>query len=261
MTKHTSMRGASGVRVRLIAAGVHLVSSAIVGAVAAALVFGLWYPTPFREISGGRELFLLVVTVDVILGPLITFAIFSLQKPRSELRLDLAIVVCLQLAALAYGLHTVWVARPVYLVFEVDRFRVVRALDIEAEALQRAPEAFRSLSNTGPKLIAAVPPTDEVAKLKSIEMALAGVDINMQPETWRPYESVRASALARAKPLSMLRLSLPNRGRDIDAILGELGVPIEALGFLPIIARETGWVALVDLSTAEIKGYLPFGGF
>jgi len=49
-------------------------------------------------------LFLIVVTVDVILGPLITLAVFNGVKPWTELRRDLAMVGVLQLAALGYGL-------------------------------------------------------------------------------------------------------------------------------------------------------------
>ncbi len=60
---------------RLRASAIHFSLSLVVAALSAVLVFGLWYPYPYREISGGRELFLLVVTVDVILGPLITLAI------------------------------------------------------------------------------------------------------------------------------------------------------------------------------------------
>mgnify|MGYP002144062886 CR=1 FL=1 len=37
-------------------------------ALAAGLVFGLWYPGAYRLMSGGRELFLLVTSVDVVLG-------------------------------------------------------------------------------------------------------------------------------------------------------------------------------------------------
>ena len=50
----------------------------------ALLVFAVWYPYPYREISGGRDLFLLVVAVDVVLGPLITFAVFNRAKPRAR---------------------------------------------------------------------------------------------------------------------------------------------------------------------------------
>ena len=61
---------------RLRASSIHLGISLLIAALAALLVFGLWYPYPYREISGGRDLFFLVVAVDVAMGPLITLAIF-----------------------------------------------------------------------------------------------------------------------------------------------------------------------------------------
>ena len=59
-------------KARLQAAGIHLLISLFVAALAAVLVFGLWYPNPYRDLSGGRTLFSMVVGVDVVLGPLIT---------------------------------------------------------------------------------------------------------------------------------------------------------------------------------------------
>ncbi len=131
-------------RDRLRASGIHLGLSLVIALAAALLVFGIWYPYPYREISGGRELFLLVVTVDVILGPLITLAVFNRAKPWTELRRDLVIVVLIQLAALAYGLWTVSVARPVHMVFEIDRFRVVHGVDIPNELLERTPPGVQT---------------------------------------------------------------------------------------------------------------------
>jgi hypothetical protein len=88
-------------RDRFKAGGIHLSASLFIAALAAALVFGVWYPYPYREISGGRELFVLLVSVDVVMGPLITFAVFNRGKPVSELKRDLAIVVLMQLGSLA----------------------------------------------------------------------------------------------------------------------------------------------------------------
>ena len=67
-------------------------------------IAGVWplVSYPYREISGGRELFLILMAVDVILGPLMTLTIFNRAKPWPELRRDLAIVVLIQLAALVY---------------------------------------------------------------------------------------------------------------------------------------------------------------
>lgn len=102
---------------RLRASGIHLGLSLGIAALAAVVVFGLWYPYPYREISGGRSLFMLVVSVDVVMGPLITLVIFNRAKPRRELMVDFSVVALLQLAALSYGMWTVFVARPVHVVF------------------------------------------------------------------------------------------------------------------------------------------------
>jgi hypothetical protein len=116
---------------RFLASGAHFVLSAAVAALAAALVFGVWYPYPYREISGGRELFFIIVAVDVVMGPLLTFAVFNRKKPMKELKRDLGIIVLLQVAALGYGLWTVFISRPVLLVHEYDRFRVVHAIEVD----------------------------------------------------------------------------------------------------------------------------------
>ena len=88
---------------RARAATIHLGLSVLIASGAALLVFAVWYPYPYREISGGRELFTLVVAVDVVLGPLITFVVFDRRKPVRELVRDLSVVVLLQLAALSHG--------------------------------------------------------------------------------------------------------------------------------------------------------------
>ena len=70
---------------------------------AAGLVFALWYPYPYREISGGRELFLIVVAVDVIMGPLLTLAVFNRSKPVND---DTRMRVEEAVAALGYRTNT-----------------------------------------------------------------------------------------------------------------------------------------------------------
>ena len=118
-------------RERFAAAGIHLAISALIALAAAALVFGLWFPGLYRLMSGGQSLFVLVVSVDVVLGPLLTLAVFDrTRKSIRHLRMDLLVIALLQTAALGYGLHTVMAVRPVALVFEVDRFRVVTAADV-----------------------------------------------------------------------------------------------------------------------------------
>ena len=109
----------------------------------AVLVFMLtvWYPRPLFEAAGGDRLIFILMAVDVTLGPLITLIIFKAGK--RGLKFDLAVIASLQLAALVYGMHTVYLARPVYLVFTKDRFDLVSAADLDDRDLQMHPQYCR----------------------------------------------------------------------------------------------------------------------
>ena len=253
----------TGLWSRALAATLHLGLSAVVASFAALLVFVLWYPAPFRELSGGRELFFIVIAVDVVLGPLITFAVFDRRKSRAELVRDLAVVVLLQLAALLYGLHTVAQARPAIVALEGSRLRVVRAIDLDDSQLAHAPEGLRKLSLTGPLFVATRRPT-EAERLESIERGLAGQDIGMRPEFWLPEAQAGAAYASAAMPIDRLRTLQPKRVAELNAAIAAFttnGKPTGALGYLPMLARRTDWSALIDLKDGSVVGYVPIEGF
>ncbi len=248
-------------RSRARAALLHFGLSLLVAALAAALVFGFWYPMPYREISGGRELFLLIVAIDVVVGPLLTFAVFDRRKPRRELTRDLAIIGLLQLAALGYGLHTVERARPAAVALEGQRLRVVRAIELDASELAKAPAGLREIPWFGHLEVAAKAPTESKAWLATIDMALAGVDIGMRPELWLPPEQTAAAVLKVAQPLAELRRRYPERAAELNAAVAATGRPEAQLRYLPLLARETDWVALIDAETGKIVGHAHLDGF
>ena len=74
------------------AAGSHLALSALIGAIVLAAMIFVWYPPPYFEAAGGNDLVLLMVGIDVALGPLLTLAVFNPGKGMGKLRLDLAII-------------------------------------------------------------------------------------------------------------------------------------------------------------------------
>src|SRR5262245_7828415 len=108
------------INVATIAALKHLAASVLVAALCGWLVFLVWYPFPFSEFTVGRELFFILISVDVVCGPILTFLVFDKRKPRSQLWRDIGIVIILQITALCYGLYITILARPVYLAFEGD---------------------------------------------------------------------------------------------------------------------------------------------
>lgn len=255
---HTDM---SQLLPRLKALGVHACISLLFAAGAAALVFWVWYPYPYREISGGRELFFLVMGVDVVLGPLVTFILFNPAKTRRALTIDFSLVAVLQLSALAYGLWTVSVARPVYLAFEYNRFRVVHAIDVPEDLLDKAEQVFRRLPWTGPKPIGLRDFRNANEQADATLAALSGLQLGARPDLWIPYDQVRSSALKGSHPLTALRTRFPDQAALIDQRVQQTGRPITALAYMPMVGRKTFWTVVLDAQTADILGYLPIDSF
>lgn len=246
---------------RLRASGIHLAVSLCVALLAAVLVFGVWYPYPYREISGGRALFLLVVCVDVVMGPLITLVIFNRSKPSKELVMDLTVVGALQLAALGYGLWTVFVARPVHLVFEYTRMSVVHAIDVDASQLAKAPAALQVLPVTGPTSIALRPFKDAAEQFDATMAAIGGVALAARTDLWQPYSESREEILKEAKPVSELRVRFADYVGVIDVAIEDTGKSLEQLRYLPLVGRDKAWTVIVDATTAEPLGFMPLDSF
>ncbi|MBK9571798.1 MAG: pilus assembly protein [Rhodoferax sp.] len=246
---------------RLRASGIHLGLSLCIAALAAWLVFGLWYPYPYREISGGRELFLIVIAVDVILGPLITLVVFNRAKPWTELRRDLIIVVLIQLAALGYGLWTVWVARPVHLVFEYKLFRVVHAIDIPVELLDKTPTGITALPMTGPTLLSLRPFKDSGESMDATLAAVGGGSLSARPDLWQPYEAASAEIRREAKPVSDLKARFAAHAAAIDAVIAAKGRKPESLVYLPLVGRKTFWTVFLDPTNGDVVAFMPLDSF
>jgi hypothetical protein len=246
---------------RLKAAAVHLCISLLVAGCAAWLVFGVWYPYPYREISGGRELFMLVVTVDVMLGPLITFIVFDRRKPRRELGRDLALVGLIQLAGLGYGLWTVHAARPVHLVFEIDRFRVIHAVDVPEELLPQSPPGIVASPLTGPTMLAVRPFSSERERVDATLAALQGLHLGARPDLWQPYEAAVPRILKAGRPAGELARRFPARAAEIEAGMAATGQPAGQLVYLPLVSRKAFWTVLLDSRTAQVRGFVPIDAF
>ena len=247
---------------RARAAGIHLLISLSLAALTALLVFELWYPYPYRTLSGGRDLFGLVVGIDVLLGPFLTFSVFNRKKPRGELIRDLSVIGLLQLAALCYGLWTVCAARPVHMVFEFDRFRVVHAIEIDPKLLQSAPPALRHLPLTGPTLLAVRDFKNQKEKFDATMAALSGVSLSSRPDFWQAYDTAaRARALAAAKPVPALLQRHPEQAPALAALSQQAGSPVADLRYLPAQDRSTVWTAILQPKTGDIIGYLPLDSF
>jgi hypothetical protein len=242
-------------------AATHFLASLFVAGLAAALVFGLWFPGVYRDMAGGTELFLLIVTVDVVCGPLLTLVLFNPRKSRRELALDLSLVAAVQLAALVYGMWTVWEVRPLYLPHEYDRFKVVALHDLRGADTSVLPEALRPGFFKGPIQVSLRKPKDADERQKVLFAALSGgADYGDRPDFYLPFDNTTAAkTLERAKRVKDFLVRSPHKRADAQAIAEQLKLPVDELKYLPIKARKD-WIAVLT-PTGHIAGFVQGDGF
>lgn len=243
----------------------HLACSALIALLAASLVFGAWYPSPYDQLAGGRDLLRYIVLVDVICGPLLTFLVFDRQKSRRALVTDIGAIVLLQLLALGYGLHSMAQARPVFLAYEGSRYRLVSAADVDKESLPLARPEFQSLPLTGPQWIG-VRVSQETDRdfPASVQLSLAGLHSAFRPQRWVPYDNQVDAVRAALLPLENLLAKHPDDRELVNAALLKHGLKPQQVGYLPLSAEKASspdWVVLVERKSGEPSGFLPLDGW
>lgn len=241
----------------------HLGLSAMVGGAVAALVFLVWYPEPFDKLIKGRDLFLLLLGVDLVCGPLLTLILFDPLKAKYKWRIDMALIVCIQCFALAYGMAQMAGSRAVFLAFEGDRFRVVQADDVVRDRLNLAPvdvgpPGWGRPRLIGTRLLAATDPTFA----SSIQLAMQGLHPAFRPERWVAYESIRSDVQKVLQPISELKARHSLKRGELDRFQQDAGLDDAALGYLPLVRGETtDWVAIIRRDNAQPVAYFHMDGW
>lgn len=243
------------------AAGHFALSAVLVGTVVLAIV-SVWYPPPLSSLQGLQTIVLLIATIDLALGPLCTLLIASPNKSREQILRDVAIIGAIQLVALAYGVHTVWLARPAYVVFNKDRFDVVIASEIEKNYFGSPTEGeFASPPIGRAQWVHAVPPSslDERNRIL-LGAAAGGPDLRHYPALYQRWPQDIEAVRARLKPLSSLASLSDENANVVSAAVARSGVAQDKLAYLPLVGRNRIGVVIVrrdDLAIVDVLGIAP----
>lgn len=239
------------------ASGIHLSICVLVAFTVVSIMLFVWYPSPLFEAMGGQKIVMMIFTIDVVIGPILTFIVF---KPfKKGLKFDLSVIAFLQICALIYGISVLFQGRPVFLVFVKDRFDIVTAVDIDPESLAKVtiPE-FKNLPVTGPKIAAAEIPSDPKIRERILFSALGqGRDLQSFPEFFRPYMEQIETIRERSALLSELRAKRPESVNQIDHLVKRYGADAKQLTFLPVATqKDRDLTAVIDPGNGEIVAIL-----
>lgn len=231
---------------RLRAFFIHLMASAGMAVVIFLVVFGVWYPSPLAGAVGVAAITLVLLGVDVVLGPLLTLIVYKPNKP--SLKFDLAVIVALQLTAFGYGVWTLAEGRPVWLVFSVDQFELVQAYQLDQRKVSLAKPEYQVQSWLGPSWVAAKrAATPEEKQAILMESLMAGVDIAQRPEQYVPLSDQAKEIREHAHPLAELSQFNP-----AERVREELKAWPEADAFLPMMARVNPMTVLIQKESAKV---------
>ena len=238
---------------RFRASGFHFVISLFVGLVLLALSWFMWYPAPMLMAIGGHEIFLLVVGIDVVLGPLLTLVVF--KSGKKTLKFDLAVIALLQIAALVYGVSTLLEARPAYVAALGDKFQVIQATEVTDANLAKAKT---SLPWWGPRWVGTKAPTGRYDIDAVNDVTTVGGGRGHFPQIHVPYDSMAKELIQRAQTIAALKKINSAQAAEIDAWLAKHGYTEQTAKFQPIKISASEFVVMIDAKTAAVIGIAPF---
>ena len=136
---------------KLKALGTHLSLSALLVAGAFGLILLSWFPAPFYITDGAGDGLKLLVLVDMVLGPLLTFIVFNPMKTRRALWFDLSLIAIFQLGAYGAGLVSIHGVRIQAVAFDQGGFQTVNAAVYKEQTVE--PKAWAALGTHEPYIV------------------------------------------------------------------------------------------------------------
>ncbi|BFL70425.1 hypothetical protein SKB0120_14870 [Moraxella osloensis] len=188
----------------------------------------------------------MLLVIDVILGPLLGLLVY--KEGKKTLKFDLSVIILIQIAALCYGVFSIEQGRPAWLVYNVDRFELVRKNELVDSNIQQAQSEFQKPSWFKPQYVATEFAKD--TQQRNDEMfaeVLGGISIAQRPE--RYVELTQAKTQIQQRALPLVELQQYNPKTDVEKTLAKYP---KANAWLPLKANAVDMVVLVNKESASI---------
>lgn len=225
----------------------HLSISLLIALFVIGLVFFIWYSSPLAKAVGVTHIFLMMLAIDVVIGPILGLLVY--KEGKKSLKFDLTVIILLQLSALFYGVYSIEQGRPAWLVYNADRFELVRKNEIVMENPTLVQSQFKQISWFKPQVVAT-----EFAKntqQRSDDMfaeVLGGISLAQRPERYIELSKAKKQMQQRAQKLELLQQY--NNKTDVEKVLAKYP---QATAFLPMKASAVDMTVLIDQKANVIK--------
>ncbi|HRD65141.1 MAG TPA: TfpX/TfpZ family type IV pilin accessory protein [Candidatus Competibacter sp.] len=239
---------------KLRAFAIHLVASTIIFLIFLGIMLLAWYPNPYFEVDGGWIVLKVLISVDLVLGPLLTLILFKPGKPG--LRFDMGCIILMQLGALLYGGTIIYHQRPLFVVFAVDRFTTIPASEIDLVKLQH-PELKHAV-DIHPFFAQAHFPEDPKARQDIMFAVLSGreKDIEFRPELYEPYRPDLQQLKSRSIDIQQITTLDAQAKQAVERFITRQGGRLEDYLYLPLKGKNKDIVMVLSPTDGMPAGFI-----
>jgi hypothetical protein len=243
---------------RLKAFSLHLLGSATaLTLILGTLYFG-WYRWPGWRLADATTVVVVLIGVDLVLGPLMTLIIANKNKSRRELTRDIGIIVAVQVCALIYGSTSLWSGRPLYYAFSVNTLQLVQAYDIDSHEAELGRQQNAELAPhwySTPRWIWAPLPTDPEEAQKIVTGAISGADdVTSMPRFFKRWEQGLTELRGQLKKVDNVPYYSPGEKKKLKERLQAAGFSADQTNTMPLTGRGKPLLAVFDLANLKIIG-------
>lgn len=210
----------------------HLLISFIIGMITLSIIFFVWYPFPLAKALGVVPIVLMLFVIDVIVGPF--FGLLIYKEGKKTLKMDLAIIISLQICAFLFGFYSIAKARPAWIVYDNSLFTLVKNNDINTMNIRRAEPQFRQPSWAG---------YHYVQLKKQVVGNNPPVSVTRQPDYYQAFDITKVEGL----PYRVLERY--NSKQNVDVLVQQYP---QADSWLPLATPNTNLVVLFDNKSKKI---------
>jgi len=225
---------------------IHLLLSAVVISALISLMLLFWFPAPFLGVTNFKDIAVILISIDLVLGPLLTFVVYN--KAKKSLKLDLSIIVSIQLMALSYGIYMLFLTHPVYITYYNNSFNVITAKYAIPEKAKNTKFNISKLSS--PTLAYMQLPKGTTEDELFNNMLNGAAEIEARSEFYQPYEENLNKILANSLDPSKI-FSEKNMDDASKAFLKD-NKNIDELAFLPLVnGASANGIIVLNKSTGK----------
>lgn len=209
-----------------------------------------WFPSSSLELSGIKDVLFIIIGVDLVLGPVLTFLVFNPTK--TSLKFDLGAIIFLQLSMFIFGAYTVYIAHPVYLTFTIDRFTLVSARDASP---QKAKFEEYIIPKYSKAVYAYVEPPKTIKERNELLFSSlkGGLDLDAFSEYYLPYDENIKKIVEKGWDIDKI-FTTSEQKEKLSVFLQNKNLLLEDITFLPAQGKAKFMTYVLDKKTAKLVG-------